>query len=135
MAKLTVFEIRTQRDGVWKIDSVFDERDLAVNEAQRVEQTRRFAAVLVVEETYVEETERTNTRTIYRSSKEQEQQPEAKDSPSPEVLEELRRRRRRRGPPSPLKKSVVRQLIGRAFILAVIAGVALGLVYFLNVLL
>lgn len=66
---MVVYEIHTFRDGAWKIDSVFDDRDLAVLEAQRVERTNRYSGVRVVEETYDQATDRTVTRTIYRSSK------------------------------------------------------------------
>ena len=66
---MVVYEIHTYRDGAWKIDSIFDDRDLAVLEAQRVERTFRYSGVRVVEETYDEATDRAVTRTIYRSSK------------------------------------------------------------------
>jgi hypothetical protein len=66
---MVVYEIHTFRDAAWKIDSVFDDRDLAVLEALRVERTSRNAAVRVVEESIDEATERTVTRTIYRTSK------------------------------------------------------------------
>ena len=113
MAKLKVYEIRIQRDGAWKIDSVFDEGDLAVDEAKRLEQTRLFTAVLVVEETYDEETERTNTRTIYRAGKEQadakaapsKEQPEESNQRRPTPKEQAGQLRRRPGPRSPPKKS------------------------------
>ena len=41
---MVVFEIHTFREGVWKIDSVFDDKDLAVNEAQRMERSSRYSA-------------------------------------------------------------------------------------------
>jgi len=66
---MVVFEIHTFREGVWKIDSVFDDKDLAVNEAQRMERAGRYSAIRVVEETYDEVTEKGNTRTVYRSTK------------------------------------------------------------------
>lgn len=66
---MVVFEIHTFREGVWKIDSVFDDKDLAVNEAQRMERAGRYSAIRVVEETFDEVTEKGNTRTVYRSTK------------------------------------------------------------------
>lgn len=66
---MVVYEIHTYRDGAWKIDSIFDDRDLAVLEAHRMERTLRYSGVRVVEETYDEATDKTVTRTIYRSSK------------------------------------------------------------------
>ncbi len=66
---MVVYEIHTFRDAAWKIDSVFDDRDLAVLEALRVERANRHAAVRVVEESIDDATDRTVTRTIYRTSK------------------------------------------------------------------
>jgi len=66
---MVVFEIHTFREGVWKIDSVFDDKELAVVEAQRMERAGRYSAIRVVEESFDEATEKGNTRTVYRSTK------------------------------------------------------------------
>jgi hypothetical protein len=66
---MILFEIHTFRDGKWKIDSVFDDKELAVYEAQRMEKGGRFSAVRVIQETYDEETQRTSIRTVYRTTK------------------------------------------------------------------
>ena len=66
---MVVFEIHTFREGVWKIDSVFDDKELAVVEAQRMERAGRYSAIRVVEESFDEKTEKGNTRTVYRSTK------------------------------------------------------------------
>jgi hypothetical protein len=66
---MILFEIHTFREGTWKIDSVFDDKDLAIYEAQRMEKGGRFSAVRVVQETYDEETQKTGTRTVYRTTK------------------------------------------------------------------
>ncbi|HTI85996.1 MAG TPA: hypothetical protein VL966_05270 [Alphaproteobacteria bacterium] len=66
---MILFEIHIFRDQAWKVDSVFDDKELAVYEAQRIEKTARFSAVRVIEEIYDETTQRTKTRTVYRSSK------------------------------------------------------------------
>lgn len=153
MAKLTVFEIHTLREGAWKIDSIFDDRELAVMEGERLGRSQRFELVRVVEETFDEETERVATHTIYRSVREQQQTditdtkesapPEvieasrrsrlsaSRTPPPPEVLEELHRRRlsSTRTPP---KKTVVEQTLGGTVLLVAIISIALGLVYILN---
>ena len=66
---MVVFEIHTFREGVWKIDSVFDDKELAVTEAQRMERSGRYSAIRVVEESFDEQTDKGNTRTVYRSTK------------------------------------------------------------------
>lgn len=66
---MRAYEIHTFGGGKWKIDSVFDDRDLALFEASRMEQSGRHAGVRVVEEEFDETTQRTRIRTIYRGSK------------------------------------------------------------------
>src|SRR3546814_8948602 len=45
----------TYRNGAWKIDSIFDDRELALMEAGRMDRGNRYSAVRVVEETRSEE--------------------------------------------------------------------------------
>jgi cobalamin biosynthesis Mg chelatase CobN len=66
---MKAFEIHTYQGGKWKIDSVFDDRDLALFEAHRMDQSGQYSGIRVVEEIYVEATQQTKTRTIYRGSK------------------------------------------------------------------
>ena len=60
------FEIHTFQDGKWKIDSVFDDRELALFEARRVDEGSRYSGVRVIEEKYDEASDLTTTRTIFR---------------------------------------------------------------------
>jgi hypothetical protein len=68
-AYLRAYEIHTFVSGKWKIDSVFDDRDLALFEATRMEGSGRHAGVRVIEEEFDENTQKTRIRTIYRGSK------------------------------------------------------------------
>ncbi len=65
---MRAFEIHTFHNGKWKIDSVFDDRDLALFEAGRMESSSRHAGVRVIEENYDEDTQECSTRTIYRGT-------------------------------------------------------------------
>ena len=69
MSDMKAFEMHTYQSGEWKIDSVFDDRDLAMFEAQRMDESGRYTSIRVVEEIYVESTQETKTRTIFRGSK------------------------------------------------------------------
>ena len=69
MSDMKAFEIHTYQSGKWKIDSVFDDRDLAMFEDQRMDSSGRYTGIRVVEEIYLESTRETKTRTIYRGSK------------------------------------------------------------------
>ena len=63
---MKAFEIHTYQDGKWKIDSVFDDRELALFEARRVDEGSRYSGVRVIEENYDEASDLTTTRTIFR---------------------------------------------------------------------
>ena len=69
MSDMKAFEIHTYQSGKWKIDSVFDDRDLAMFKAQRTDESGRYRGIRVVEEIYVEATQETKIRMIYRGSK------------------------------------------------------------------
>ena len=62
--KLRTFEVQTFRNGQWTIDSVYDDRDLALFEAQRLTRMGRFLGVRVLEEFLG--TEGSKTRIIFR---------------------------------------------------------------------
>jgi hypothetical protein len=66
---LRAYEIHTFQGGRWKIDSVFDDKDLALFEATRMDEAGRHAGVRVIEEEYDENTQKTKIRTVYRGSK------------------------------------------------------------------
>ena len=66
---IVAFELQTYQGGLWKIDSMFDDRQLALMEAQRLGKTDRYSAVRVVEENYNPETQATATKIIYRTSR------------------------------------------------------------------
>lgn len=63
------FELQLYRDGVWKTDSIYDDRGLAELEARRLDESPRYGHVRVIEEVYDEKTNRTALRTIFRGSK------------------------------------------------------------------
>lgn len=66
---MKAFEIQTFRGGRWKIDSVFDDRELALFEAQRMDWSRRYSGVRVIEEIFDEITNETKSRTIFSGAK------------------------------------------------------------------
>lgn len=65
---MKAFEIHTFHDGRWKIDSVFDDAELAVLEARRLNDGKHQLGVRVVEEEFDEHSRRTMVRTIFHSS-------------------------------------------------------------------
>ena len=123
-----VFEIHTIREGAWKIDSIFDNRELALMEAGRVEHGCRYPELRVVEETFDDETQKGNARTIYRSPKEN-------------VIDFPRALRQSGGagnryaswPPMSQAVDTLTRLVFRTMLLGMIIGAGLGLTYFLNI--
>jgi hypothetical protein len=63
---MKTYELQTYNRTAWKIDSMFDDADMAIEEARRVEESRRYSGIRVIEEIYDEATNRTTTRTIFR---------------------------------------------------------------------
>jgi len=129
MATIKVFEIHTFRNGTWKIDSVFDDRDLALMEADRIDRSRRYSAVRVIEETFDEETEKGGSRTIFRSTK-----AERINAVSKARQTQLLKVAAAPPPTKPpkRKKSITSQLIIGCVVLAVIAIGGIVLLEFLN---
>jgi hypothetical protein len=54
MSDMKAFETHTYHSGKWKINSGFDDRDLAMFEAQRMDESGRDNSIRVVEKIYVE---------------------------------------------------------------------------------
>ncbi len=69
MAQQTIFELHTFRGGHWKVDSIFDDRALALSEAARIESSGRFPAIRVVQENYDRYANEFRTKVIYRTSR------------------------------------------------------------------
>lgn len=126
---MVVFEIHTFREGVWKIDSVFDDKDLAVNEAQRMERSSRYSAIRVVEESFDEQTEKGNTRTVYRSTKVDRintETAERRKAPSTIAAPP------RKVPPKKAKASFTQMMIVACLTLGAIVIVGMGIMYALH---
>lgn len=66
---IQAYEIQTYRGGVWQVDSVFDDKDLAVFEAEGMFDRGRYVGVRVVLETFDSETNDVTVRTILKLSK------------------------------------------------------------------
>jgi hypothetical protein len=127
---MRAFEIHTYTDGKWKVDSVFDDRDLAVHEARKVDENGRYAGVRVIEENYDESTDFTTTRTIFRgknqANKSKSSRPTAKKSSREGRHGGGERERRGKGRVRPQKKKSGGVLVPVLILcLLVISGVAM----------
>jgi hypothetical protein len=131
---MKAYEIHTFKDGVWKIDSVFDDRELALHEANKIDEGSRYAAVRVIEENYDETSDLTTTRTIFRGNRSARKKAEAAASAAPKKRPTSHGPRngngqiRKRRPPPPEKKQsnvLVPVLILLIILFAGLAGMLL----------
>ncbi len=84
MAKSFSYEVlSTSRGDNWIIQSVYNDRDVALYEARSLLENRHLKAVKVIQETYDDETDRTIARTIFNEAR-----GAAKGKPKPETQEE-----------------------------------------------
>lgn len=67
--RMIAFEIHTFRDGHWRIDSIFDDAELALETAKRIEEGCRYAGVLLIEEDYDEQSNTATNRTLFRGGR------------------------------------------------------------------
>ncbi|NKB22314.1 MAG: hypothetical protein GKS01_17645 [Alphaproteobacteria bacterium] len=129
---MRAFEIHTFRGGKWKIDSVFDDKDLALFEARRMDQSSRYSGVRVIEEHYNETSDETVSRTIFKGGRAEKQasprqQDAKKESKAPVRRKgaEGRKGRRKR----PVRKKKKSGLMVPLTILFVIVIVGLGAMF------
>lgn len=63
------YELHTYLGGVWKINSIYDDRQIAIYEAQRLHAGGRFSAIRVVQEKFDENAGRMISKTVFRAAK------------------------------------------------------------------
>ena len=87
MAMTVSFEVYSLREGHWNLDSVYDDRGLALEEARHLFKRRREKGVKVVKESYDDETNKSIPTTIFHEG-------EAVKKHQPKVREKGKQRRR-----------------------------------------
>jgi len=68
-AAMSSFELQTFKAGKWEIDSYYDDRELALSEAERLDIGGRHNGVRVVEENYDETTNRSSYHVVFTKMK------------------------------------------------------------------
>ncbi len=82
MAKSVSYEVLSTRGENWTIESVNDDREVALYEARTLLKNRHLKAVKVVQDTYDDEADRTTPRTNFNEAR-----GAAKGKPKPEKQE------------------------------------------------
>ncbi|MBT5048249.1 MAG: hypothetical protein HOM58_07085 [Rhodospirillaceae bacterium] len=60
------YELQSFQGGKWMLDSVYDDRTFALEEAKRADAAGRYSGVRLIEEDYDDATNQTTTRTLFR---------------------------------------------------------------------
>ncbi len=121
MATLVAYEVHTLEGGSWQIASMFDDKELALIEARRLEEGLRHRETRVVEETHDEESGRTKSKVIYTSPK-LRTPGNAPSQSAGEAVREYPKPKRQRAPAAEKQPSLV--VIGLTFLLIVGCGIA-----------
>ncbi len=120
MAATVSYEVYSLREGHWNLDSVYDDRGLALNEARHLLKRRHEKGVKVVKENYDDETNKSMPATIFHEG-------EGVKKHRPQVREQ--RKEHRRIEPSRPKKKDASGFIRHVVILVVsIGGILLALI-------
>ncbi len=72
MSRSVSYELLSFRGGSWVIESVFDQKDVALQEARRLLEGRHQKGVKVIEETYDPDTDNTRARIVFSRQKNEE---------------------------------------------------------------
>ncbi len=72
MSRSVSYELLSFRGGSWVIESVYDKKDVALQEARRLFEGRHQKGVKVIEETYDTDTDRTMARIVFSRQKGEE---------------------------------------------------------------
>ena len=73
MAPSVSYEIYTYRNGNWTVDSVHDDKQLAIHQARLLLDSRHHMAIRVMEESYDEATDKSTTKVVFTKKKSDEQ--------------------------------------------------------------
>ncbi len=120
MAATVSFEVYSLREGHWSLDSVYDDRGLALHEARHLFKRRHEKGVKVIKENYDDETNKSMPTTIFHEG-------EGVEKRRPKVQE--KRKQRHRIEPSRPKKEDGSGFIRHLVILVVsIGGILLALI-------
>lgn len=72
MSRSVSYELLSFRGGSWVIESVYDRKDVALQEARRLLEGRHQKGVKVIEETYDTDTDNTRARIVFSRQKGEE---------------------------------------------------------------
>jgi len=125
VARTVSFEIYSFKGGNWMLDSVHDDKNMAIHQGRMLIASPHHMAIRVVQETYDEATDNTTSKIIYKEQKggdddKQKKKPEKKAGPA----KKGKRKKKKKGNTS---KSLMILVIS-------VGGIGLGLLALLGIL-
>ncbi|MBK8174524.1 MAG: hypothetical protein IPK66_04325 [Rhodospirillales bacterium] len=94
MTVITSYEVHVQSRDKWRIDCVFDDKSIAIEEAKHL-LNGVISAVRVIEETFDDATDKTTTRFIFRSATQQNKNSNNKQKNADSVHEDAQMKQTR----------------------------------------
>ena len=129
---MSTFELQVYKSGNWNVDSYFDDREIAMSEAERLNGSGRYLGIRLMQEDYDESSNMSSCRVVYskmrQSEANQEWRTQAKRASSSRTAaprDDNFRPTRRGRPPTTKKSSNASLYVGLAIAFFVlIAGIA-----------
>ena len=66
---MSTFEIQVYKSGGWNVDSYFDDREIAMSEAERLNESGRHAGVRILQEDYDEASNSSKCRVVFSKTR------------------------------------------------------------------
>ena len=127
MALIISFEIYSYRNGNWTVDSVHDDKQLALHQARLLLDGRHHNAIKVMEETYDEETDKSTSKVVF--SKKKSDEPPKSTYKKPEEKEKKGKakgkKKKKKKAPSSGSNTLIKFTLS-------LGGIALGLISLLT---
>jgi len=125
VARTVSFEIYSFKGGNWMLDSVHDDKNMAIHQGRMLIASPHHMAIRVVQETYDEASDNTTSKIIYKEQKggddeKQKKKPEKKSGPA----KKGKRKKKKKGNAS---KSLLILVLS-------VGGIGLGLLVLLGIL-
>ncbi|WP_343560043.1 hypothetical protein [Kiloniella sp. b19] len=129
MAREVSYEVDSYQNNRWILESVFDDREMAIATAERLFATKRFSAVRVLQESYNPETMESVERVVHKCSNVEKSNADAQKRDLKNKREALsqrseRRPLRKRPAPPPKKEMSLFTLLVVTIVVMIAVGVA-----------
>ncbi len=131
MAPNVSFEIYSYRNGNWSVDSVHDDKQLAIHQARLLLESRHHMAIKIMEESYDEATDKSTSKVVFSKKKSDEppkstyKKPEDKEKKEKAKPDSKKKKKKKKSARSSGSNAVIKLTLS-------VGGIALGLISLLT---